>query len=58
MNLYVLFAIFWFIYFLLILIFVFHIDMVYKCIVLRCIVEINLLLTYLQPHGDAIIAIN
>ena len=40
MNLYVLFAIFWFIftYFLF-----FHIDIVYECIVLRCIVEINLL---------------
>ena len=41
MNLYVLFAIFLLIFYLF-----FHIDIVYECIVLCCIVEINLL-TYL-----------
>ena len=47
MNLYVLFAIFWFIFFFSNY-FYFHIDIVYECIVLRCIVEnkLNYLLTY------------
>ena len=47
MNLYVLFAIFWFIFYLHLFLFLFfHIDIVYECIVLRCIVKNILTYSY------------
>ena len=46
-NLYILFAIFWFM--LLFSYFVFHINIVYECIVLRCTVENKL--THLLTYG-------
>ena len=47
MNLYVLFAIVWFIFYLHLFLFLFfHIDIVYECIVLRCIVKNILTYSY------------
>ena len=51
MNVYVLFAIFWFTFYLHFFLLYFQIDIVYECIVLRCIVKISLLLPLLYSFN-------